>query len=80
MIDNERYFDNNYIEVDRILSSTDMFPIIHPKKANEIKGKWTENLVTLVLKVVNFIKDEINFGIYFLSPCEENKLINSLDF
>jgi chromodomain-helicase-DNA-binding protein 7 len=36
----DSYFDPSYVEVDRILACTEQFPIIHPKKANEIKGKW----------------------------------------
>ena len=47
-IQDEVYFDASYLEVDRIISSTEMFPIIHQKKvfvlfiqANEIKGKWS---------------------------------------
>ena len=31
-IDDEVYFDASYLEVDRIISSTEMFPIIHQKK------------------------------------------------
>lgn len=46
--DEERYFDASFSEVDRILSCTDIFPIIHPKKAGEIKGKWSESL-TMVM-------------------------------
>ena len=33
------YFDPTYTEVERILGTTDIFPIIHPKKSNEVKGK-----------------------------------------
>ena len=31
-IDERVYFDPSYLEVDRIISSTEMFPIIHQKK------------------------------------------------
>jgi hypothetical protein len=27
-----KYFDQSYLEVDRILTATEMFPIIHQKK------------------------------------------------
>lgn len=40
VLENERYFDPTFIEVDRILHTTELFPVIHPKKSNEIKGKW----------------------------------------
>lgn len=47
MNENERFFDPTYIEVDRILQCVELFPIIHPKKANEIKGKWSELIVII---------------------------------
>ena len=34
----DQYFDPTYTEVERILGTTDIFPIIHPKKSNELKG------------------------------------------
>ena len=34
-------------EVDRILHTTELFPIVHPKKANEIKNKWYEPLLVV---------------------------------
>jgi chromodomain-helicase-DNA-binding protein 7 len=46
--DHENFFDQSYLEVDRIVYCTDMFAILHPKKALEVKNKWTE----LILKVV----------------------------
>lgn len=44
------------------------FPIIHPKKANEIKGKWNELLAAMVLKLLNFSKDDVHYGVYFMEP------------
>ena len=37
MILEEKYFDPSYIEIDRIIYASELFPIIHPKKANDIK-------------------------------------------
>lgn len=34
------FFDQNYLEPERILYTTAMFPIIFPEKSNLIKGKW----------------------------------------
>jgi chromodomain-helicase-DNA-binding protein 7 len=42
MIESERYFDPSFVEVDRILYTSELFPVIHPKKANETKGKMAE--------------------------------------
>ncbi|KAL4510059.1 hypothetical protein ABPG72_010252 [Tetrahymena utriculariae] len=66
--ENERYFDPTYIEVDRILQCVELFPIIHPKKANEVKGKWSELLVVILQKLLNFTKDDVHYGIYFMEP------------
>lgn len=68
MIENERYFDPTFIEVDRVLQCSELFSVIHSKKANEIKGKWSENLVTVVQKLLNFTKDDVHYGIHFMEP------------
>ena len=36
----DQYFDPAFQEVDRVLSCTEIFPIVHPKKGSEMKGKW----------------------------------------
>ncbi len=33
-IDEGKYFDPTFLEVDRILTATEMFPVIHQKKVN----------------------------------------------
>jgi chromodomain-helicase-DNA-binding protein 7 len=38
------YFDQSYLEADRILYCTEIFSIIHPKKSRGIKHKWYEHL------------------------------------
>ena len=48
------YHDPSYLEVDRIIQCTVMFPVIHPKKANEMKGKWCELAATVIHKLLNF--------------------------
>lgn len=71
MGEEEALSDFNIIEVDRILSSTDLFPIIHPKKANELKGKWCEPLIIIINKLLNYtgMQNDLPFhyAIYFLS-------------
>ena len=76
--DEDSYFDPTYTEVERILSTTDIFPIIHPKKSNELKGKWHELLGTVANKLLNFTKDNIYYGIFFMDPvnAEEQGLVN----
>lgn len=31
-LDDDRYFDPTYVEVDKVIYTTELFPIIHPKK------------------------------------------------
>ncbi len=68
MIENERYFEPSYLEVERILNTTELFPIIHPKKANEIKGRPAELMANVVSKLLNFTKDDVHYGIHFMEP------------
>ncbi|KAM3144240.1 hypothetical protein pb186bvf_003702 [Paramecium bursaria] len=66
-IEEERYFDASFSEVDRILSCTDIFPIIHPKKAGEIKGKWSESLTIVMQHLLNFTKNGVHYGVHLLN-------------
>ncbi|CAD8164733.1 unnamed protein product [Paramecium pentaurelia] len=70
----DQYFDPAFQEVDRVLSCTEIFPIVHPKKGSEMKGKWAESLTKVMSHLLNFTRDQIHYGIYFL----ESKTI--LDF
>jgi hypothetical protein len=35
-----QFFDKNYIMVERILSTSMIFPVVHPRQARSIRGKW----------------------------------------
>ncbi|CAD8066277.1 unnamed protein product [Paramecium sonneborni] len=69
-----QYFDPAFQEVDRVLSCTEIFPIVHPKKGSEMKGKWAESLTKVISHLLNFSRNQIHYGVYFL----ESKAI--LDF
>ena len=76
-IENQKYFDQSFLEVDKILQCNELFPVIHPKKANDVKGKWTEPLLQVMSKISNFVKDEIMYGIEFAEPVNpEDGLFN----
>lgn len=64
--DDIQYFDPSYLEIDRIIFTTELFPIIHPKKANEIKNKWNEYLTIVISKLLNFYISKIKYGVYFM--------------
>ena len=38
----DEYFDRSYLEVDKIICSTNLFPVIHPRQAKNIAGTWRE--------------------------------------
>lgn len=41
---------------------------MHHKKSNEIKGKWSESLTIVCRKLLNYIRDHLAFGVYFMEP------------
>lgn len=47
-------YDGTYLEIDRILDCTEIFPILHPKKGSQIKKKWTYSLIKALSFIVNF--------------------------
>jgi len=55
--DEQEYFDPTFAEIDRVIQCVEIFPIIHPKKANEIKGKTTELLAVITAKLLSFSKN-----------------------
>lgn len=62
------YFDPSYVKVDRILKTAEIFPVIHSKKANEIKGKWSELTSRVLSKLLNYSKDNVPYGTFFMEP------------
>jgi chromodomain-helicase-DNA-binding protein 7 len=63
-------FDRKYLNVDRIINCSEMFPIIHPKKASQIKNQWTEILLEITRHLVNFENQKVFYGIHLLNLCE----------
>lgn len=61
-------FDPSYLEVDRLLYTTDMFPHLHPKKALEMKTKWSESLLRVMQHLLNYTKNDVRYGVFFMEP------------
>lgn len=59
-------FDENTCTIDRIVMCSDMFSIIHPKKAQESAQKFTDLLVRVMLSLINFEDNGICYGVHFL--------------
>lgn len=76
--------DHRYKEAERVLDCSEPFPVLHVKKATEMRGKWSEKLVKTINYLVNFQIGHIQYGIYFtdLSHFYEEKVgfVNQIDF
>ncbi len=38
--DEDKYFDRSYLEPCKILSCTNLFPVIHPRQAKNVNNTW----------------------------------------
>jgi chromodomain-helicase-DNA-binding protein 7 len=54
-------FDQNTLKVDRVVSCSEMFDIIHPKKAGKIMSKWSDSIVKIVQILINFRYENVTF-------------------
>ncbi len=60
-------YDKSFLKIDRILDCTELFPIIHPKKASQIKNKWSRHLLSVMRFLINFEFEGKFHGIFFLN-------------
>lgn len=54
------------LEVDRILDTTEIFPVVHPHQAALVINKWQEPCIGIISKLLNYVRDDVPYGIYFL--------------
>ena len=59
-------FDRNTLKVDRVVSCSEMFDIIHPKKAGKIMSKWSDSIVKIVQILINFRYENVSFYFYLI--------------
>lgn len=62
------YFNPNFLQADRILTSTDLFAAIHHKRANDIKGNWEESLLLVCQKLLNLVREDFPYGVVLQEP------------
>lgn len=67
----QHYFNPSYLIPDRILDSSEVFTAIHHKRANDIKGKWDQTILTVTQKLINFRKNGYPYGILLHEPYDE---------
>ena len=60
------YFDKNYLEVDKILYCTNLFPVIHPHTSKKICDQWRERCIDILQYIVNYSFENHQYGIPFL--------------
>lgn len=41
-------FDPNYLEADKVLCNTNIFPIIHPRQAKNVVDTWRERCIDIL--------------------------------
>ena len=66
----ELTFDPAYLEVDRILNTTEIFPVVHPHQAALVNNKWQEKCINIISKLLNYVKSDVAYGVYFLEPLD----------
>lgn len=59
----EQYFNPSFTRVDRILTRAVLFPIMHHKKGSEMNGKWSEMMMLVCSKLLNYQKDNVPYGV-----------------
>lgn len=58
--------DADCTNVDRILDSSEIFTLIHPKKASDIKTKWSESLIKVMRALINFNQNNVFYGVFYI--------------
>ena len=48
------FFDKNFLEVDKILSCTNLFPVIHPHTSKKISDTWRERCIDILQYISNY--------------------------
>jgi chromodomain-helicase-DNA-binding protein 7 len=71
-IDENKYFDPSFSEIDRVLCTTEIFPVIHPRQACLISEKWQGKCAIVLSKLINFRKNNYSYGIPFLYPIDSS--------
>lgn len=73
-------YDPQSYEVDRIVDCSEVFALIHPKKAGEMKNKWSESLLKVMRTLAAFKHNEVKYGAFYidLSPLyTENQVVEN---
>lgn len=76
--------DADCANVDRILDCSEIFVLIHPKKASDLRSKWNDGLVRVMRALVNFNHQNIFYGVFYIQLMDVVKhypeLAEAVDF
>ena len=61
------------MSVERILTTTMIFPVIHPRQAKQIRGRWQDDCLKVVSVLVNFRKNNVGLGLAFAEQLDPDK-------
>lgn len=59
--------------VEKILSTTLIFPVIHPRQAKQVRGKWQEDCLKVVNVLINYRKNNVCLGLAFAEQLDPDK-------
>jgi chromodomain-helicase-DNA-binding protein 7 len=68
--DVDALIDPNYLEIDRVLHTTELFPVIHPRQAALVSDRWQGLCASLLSKIINYRRNGICYSIPFLEPVD----------
>lgn len=67
------HFDKTFVGVERILSTTQIFPVIHPRQAKQVRGRWQEDCLKVVNVLINYRKNNVCIGLAFAEQLDQDK-------
>lgn len=67
------HFDKTFVGIERILSTTQIFPVIHPRQAKQVRGKWQEDCLKVVNVLINYRKNNVCIGLAFAEQLDQDK-------
>lgn len=50
-----------------------IFPVIHPRQAKQIRGRWQDDCLKVVSVLVNFRKNNVGLGLAFAEQLDPDK-------
>lgn len=62
--------------IDRIVNAMEIFSFIHPKKASEVQGKWTESYLFVLRNLASYKHNNIKYGRFYIDLSDHYSMLN----